>query len=440
MNQNQPNQNRPLPQKREEVRTRMGSSITAPSQAVKGKTEATRVSAAVRPVKENQAGKKTAPARQPGRKKEDKKNGEGWKGLRSTAIRALIYIALVVGISTLLSVFAIRWANDIFALVKEEVVADVVIEEDATISEVARILEKEGLIEYPLIFRFYENFKHRNDDPPLAFRAGTYTLKSTMNYDQMVSMIKYKRSRTIVTLTIPEGYTVDEIIDFFVDQGIGTRAGFEDAINNFDYEYRFMEELNKLELSPDRRYRLEGYLFPDTYDFYTDSSEVTIVDKMLAAFESKFNEAYYGRLTEIGYNLDQVVTMASLVQAEGRLTQDFYTMAGVFYNRLKNWNPNYLNSDATIQYIIRDHKVDLTQEDMRRDDPYNTYLYRGLPPSAICNPGWDAIQAALYPEDTNYYYFVSDTDGSTLYARTLAEHLNNVAAVDAAREKHTSVD
>ena len=446
MNSNNQTPNRhPLPKKPEDSRTRMGSSITAkntPVRAAKEKTDATRVSSAVTPVKKRTAPPKDAPVRSRVRvrKKEEKKSSEGWKGLRSTAVRALLYIAIVVGVASLLSVFAIRWANDIFALVKEENVATVVIDQDATISEVARVLEQNGVIEYPLIFRMYENFKHRNDDPPLTFRPGTYQLKSSMNYDQIVNTIKYKKTRKIVTLTIPEGYTVNEIIEFFLSEGIGTREGFEDAINHFEYEYKFMNELNSLELSKDRKYRLEGYLFPDTYDFYTDSSEVAIIDKMLQAFESKFESVYYERLKEMGYNLDQVITMASLVQGEGMFPSDFGTIASVFYNRLNNWNPKYLNSDATIQYILNAHKEDLTQEDLNINDPYNTYLYQGLPPGAICNPGWDAIEAALYPEASNYYYFVSDTDGSTLFARNQSEHLDNVAAVQRARENKTHVD
>ena len=175
-------------------------------------------------------------------------------------------------------------------------------------------------------------------------------------------------------------------------------------------------------------------------DVLAIDTDENIIDKMLSAFDSKFAEPYYARLGELGYNLDQVITMASLVQGEGYFTTDFGHIAGVFYNRLKNWNPNYLNSDACIQYILNDHKADLTQDDLRRDDPYNTYLYKGLPPGAICNPGWDAIQAALYPESNNYYYFVSDTDGSTLFASTYAQHLNNVAAVDLARENGTHAD
>ncbi|MBR4287804.1 MAG: endolytic transglycosylase MltG [Clostridia bacterium] len=360
--------------------------------------------------------------------------------MQSTLILALIYIAVVVGISSLLSFFGIRWANDVFALVKEEVVATVTIPENATIAEVASILDDCGLIEYPSIFRMYIGFKNRDADPPLQFKAGEYELKSTLNYDQIVSKIKNRRSRSIVTITIPEGYSVDDIINLFTSQGIGSREGFVDAINNFPYNYTFMEKLNAIELSPNRRYRLEGYLFPDTYEFYTDSKEIAIVDKMLAAFEAHFEKEYYIRLDELGMNLDEVITLASIVQREGKFNSDFYPIAGVFHNRLNSRDLKKLESDATVQYCLEEHKEDLTYADLEVDNPYNTHVYSGLPPSAIANPGWEAIQAALYPESNKYYYFVSDTDGSMLFASTHAQHLNNAAAVARAKENGTSVN
>ena len=300
----------------------------------------------------NRAQKPKPAVKQASRKKqgasesvEKKKKASVW----TTFLLALVYITIVVGIAATLSVYVIRWGNDIFALVKEEVSATVVIPEDATISEVAAILKEHRLIEYPTVFRMYIGFKNRNANPPLSFQAGEYELKSTLNYDQIVSLIKMRKKRQIVTITIPEGFTVDEIIDLFVLKGMGTREGFEEAINQYPYRYQFMEKLNEIELSPDRKYRLEGYLFPDTYDFYTDSAEVAIVDKMLTAFETRFAKEYYDRLDELGMNLDEAITLASIVQKEGKFSQDFYPISGVFHNRLNSRDLLRLQSDATIQ-------------------------------------------------------------------------------------------
>ncbi len=361
--------------------------------------------------------------------------------LASTLVIALIYIGVVVGISVVLSTCGIRWANDIFALVKDDVTATISIPENATVSEVSNILKDGGLIEYPAVFRFWVNFKNRDSETPVAFKAGDYELSSTLNYDQIVSKIRDRKARGIIKLTIPEGYTVDEIINLFVSNGMGTREGFIDAINNYDYKnYKFMEKLKEIQLSPDRKYRLEGYLFPDTYEFYADSKEVAIIDKLLAAFDSRFEQDYYARLDELGMNLDQVITLASIVQKEGKFSTDFYPVAGVFYNRLNSQNMRRLQSDATVQYCLAERKPELTYADLEIDNPYNTYRNAGLPPSAISNPGWEAIQAALYPEQNKHLFFISDTDGSMIFADTEAQHSANAAKLREAKEKGTSID
>ncbi len=368
------------------------------------------------------------------------KRSEGFS-LASTLVIALIYIGVVVGISAILSTCGIRWVNDIFALVKDEVVTTVSIPENATVSEVSTILKDGGLIEYPAVFRFWVNFKNRDSETPLAFKAGDYELRSTLNYDQIVSKIRDRKARGIIKLTIPEGYTVDEIINLFVSNGMGTREGFVDAINNYDYKnYKFMEKLKGIQLSPDRKYRLEGYLFPDTYEFYADSKEIAIIDKLLAAFDSRFEQDYYARLDELGMNLDQVITLASIVQKEGKFSTDFYPVAGVFYNRLNSKNMRRLQSDATVQYCLSERKPELTYADLEIDNPYNTYRNAGLPPSAISNPGWEAIQAALYPEQNKHLFFISDTDGSMIFADTEAQHSANAAKLREAKEKGTSID
>ena len=361
--------------------------------------------------------------------------------LSSTVVKALIYIGVVVGISAVISICGIRWVNDIFALVKEETVAYVVIPENATISEVSTLLKSNGIIEYPGVFRAYIGFKNRDAEPALAFKAGEYELNSKLNYDQIVGMIRDRKARGIVKVTIPEGYTVDDIINMFVSKGIGTREGFIEAINNYDYKsYTFMNKLKEIQLSSNRKYRLEGYLFPDTYEFYADAGEVAIIDKMLANFDYRFESDYYARLEELGLNLDQVITIASIVQKEGMYGEDFYPVAGVFYNRLNSRNMTRLQSDATVQYCLPQRKAELTYADLQVNSPYNTYLNAGLPPSAISNPGWEAIQAALYPEQHSHYFFISDTDGSMIFADTEAQHSANAAKLREAKEKGTSID
>ena len=216
--------------------------------------------------------------------------------------------------------------------------------------------------------------------------------------------------------------------------------------------------LDSIEKKNGRRYRLEGYLFPAKYDVYRDSSEIAVIDKMLAAFQANFTETYSDRLTELDMNMDEIVTLASIIQAEARYSSDMYYISGVFHNRLNN-SATFpkLDSDATVLYALIDealptdrlsqespydskyeHKAELTKDDLQVDNPYNTYRNNGLTPGAICNPGLEAITAALYPEDklmetrgVKSYYFVAGIDGYSLYGANQTEHDNNIAKVAA---------
>ena len=237
-------------------------------------------------------------------------------------------------------------------------------------------------------------------------------------------------------ITIPEGYTVDEIINLFTENGIGTREGFIEAINNYDFDFDFVRALDEADLTG-RTYRLEGYLYPDTYEFYKSSSEVTVIYKMLNRFDVIFSEDFYEKAAEHGYSVDQIMTLASMIEKEARYANDYETVSSVFHNRLNNSDFPRLESDATIMYAIQvrdgERKSSLTGEDLNYDTPYNSYMYEGLPPGPIANPGYEAITCALWPAKTKYYYFVSDNYGNTYFSRTNREH-------EAAKEKVAKIN
>ena len=369
--------------------------------------------------------KKSAPARSKRKNAQETPKIKDRGGITLGLIKALIYIAAVLAVSGFIGITGVRWGNDIFAFVKQELTATVVIPEYATVDEIADLLKSNGLISEPSAFKFWVKFKYKNKN--LVIVPGVYELKSTMNYDQMLYEIREKPApRQIVEVKIPEGYTIDQIITMLVDEcHIGTREGFVKAINEYPYEYDFMEELNKLELSPNRKYRLEGYIFPAKYEVYSDISEVGIVDYFLSAFEKRFDKLYYDRLTELNMNLDEAITLASIIQAEGKFDSEFYTISSVFHNRLNSTDMKKLESDATINYYLPERKEQLSREDLETPNPYNSYLNEGLPPGAICNPGLEAIYAALYPDETKYFYFVADADGHSLFAETLNQHNKN---------------
>ena len=362
------------------------------------------------------------PAKKNGENRNTKSGTPGGSTVPSV-VKAVIYIVSVLVVSVFLSYFIISVGNDVFAFVKDDTVSTVEITEYMSLDDVAKLLHENGLIKHPTMFKFYIRLKKIK----LDFEPGTYEVSPQLNYEEFIKTFNNtvaKQQRETIIITVPEGYTVDEIIDLLCSKGIGTREKFVDVINNYDFgdTYRFLNELPD-PLPQGRIYRLEGYLFPDTYYFFQDASEADVIDKFLQNTAQKLTDDHFDKAAQEGFSMDQLIILASMVQAEGRYVDEFEDISSVFHNRLANSAKfPYLQSDATIQYVLPEHTVDLTEADLAIDSPYNTYLYAGLTPGAICNPGLNAIDAALYPNDTKYYYFVADAEGHSIFSRTNAEH------------------
>ncbi|MBQ7982323.1 MAG: endolytic transglycosylase MltG [Clostridia bacterium] len=337
----------------------------------------------------------------------------------TSLLKGIVYIVAVLVISVFASWTIIEVANDVFAFVKSDETVTVVIEENMTAADVAGLLADNGIIKYPTMYELYIRIKEESTD----YLVGEYEISPSMNYGDINDTFTYvANTKEQVVITIPEGYTVDQIINLMLKNGIGTREGFVAAINEYEYTgYRFLEGLN--DLDPERKYRLEGYLFPDTYYFFKDSSEVAVIDKFLVNFERKVSEEYYERAEQLGMTMDDIIILASMIQAEGMTLTDFENISSVFHNRLANPRSYpLLQSDATLQYILDKRKSALSAEDLKIDSGYNSYLYAGLPPGSICNPGMDAINCALYPAETGYYYFLADGKGNTYFSETNEQH------------------
>ena len=336
----------------------------------------------------------------------------------TSLLKGIVYIVAVLVISVFASWTIIEVANDVFAFAKSDEAVTVVIEEEMTANDVAQMLYENGIIKYPTMYELFIRRKEESTD----YLVGEYEISPSMNYGDINDTFTYiAHTREQVVVTVPEGYTVDQIIDLLLKNGIGTREGFVAAINEFDYGYRFMQGLD--DLDPERTYRLEGYLFPDTYYFFKDASEVAVIDKFLVNFERKVSEEYYERADVLGMSMDDLIILASMIQAEGMTLSDFENISSVFHNRLANPR-SYpkMQSDATLQYILDKRKTALTASDLQIDSKYNSYKYNGLPPGSICNPGMDAINCALYPAETGYYYFLADGRGNTYFSETLEQH------------------
>ncbi len=365
-------------------------------------------------------------------------------------VKTLVYLAAVILVAVILSVNIISIVNDVYAFDdNEDIAVTIEFKEGTTLSQAAKLLKKAGIIEHPWVFGMYAKreikgskyytgeivtgpvtFTYKCDDS--ADDAGSDSpvnyiqlskdedvSRKPLNYDRIISMIAVSsyKARETVRVTIPEGYTVDEIIELLISNGVGQKEDYINAIQNHDYNYRFVEAIKA---EPDRKYRLEGYLFPDTYEFFTDENEISVINKMLSNFEIKFNAIYYDRAEELGMSVDELVILASILEKEAKNPADLPLMSSVFHNRLKS--SMRLDSDATVVYLLDERKATLTPEELSIDDKYNTRKYKGIPPGAISNPGIEAINAAFYPESTKYYYFLTPTSGETVYSRTESEH------------------
>lgn len=363
-------------------------------------------------------------------------------------LKTVLYICFIIIVSGVLAYFAISFANDVYAFVKDSEEVEVEIPEYADAADISKILAEDGVIKYPWLFRLYAKLKHvdRNiaDNPEkYAFVAGVHTVNGMMNYDELLISLRPKSTRTTKRLTIPEGYNVEDIITLFVSNGIGTREGFIEAINNAEYDYDFVAAID---MSDGRRaYRLEGYLYPDTYDFYTDNDEEYYIKKLLARFDEVYSKQLREYTEESGFTVDEIVTIASIIEKEAYYASDFDQGIGCNTQppqKARRLPSARMRRDDGIR-MARSPKAkslaDLTAEQLNFDSPYNTYVAKGLPPGAICNPSYQALTCAISPDsESSNYFFVTDTNRFMLYAETRAGHERNVALVKQHREQEAA--
>lgn len=232
-------------------------------------------------------------------------------------------------------------------------------------------------------------------------------------------LVKGGKSDNIVRFTVPEGYELKQIAERLEKEGIVESAKFlqlAENKGNFENEFSFLKELGE-------GHTLEGFLFPSTYEVYRDSDEKEIISKMLKKFEEIYNQDIKDKLAELDFDLNAIVTLASIVEREGKLDKERPIMSAVFHNRLKiGMN---LQSCATVQYILGERKENLSTADTKIPSPYNTYINSGLPPAPISSPGELSLIAAINPEDVDYLFFrLTGEDGSHTFSRTYEEHQN----------------
>lgn len=326
---------------------------------------------------------------------------------------------MIFGISICLSVVLIFAANDALALVKDDQDISFVVAEDTTVSGISQQLDQSGVVNYGTFFRLFNSLQGDGD---VIISAGVYTLNPTMDYDQIVSALTETTSTTTVKVTIPEGYTIAQIRQTLLDNNVTSEALLDDALNNYAFKHDFLKDEQ-----PPKENWLEGYLFPDTYEFVQDSKQpiYEVLNVMLNNFDTKYDEQIEEGAKELGLTTHEVVVIASLIEREAKEADEFSKISGVIHNRLNNSEEYpYLQIDASLQYAVG-HNNPLTEEDLKLDSPYNLYTNKGLPPGPICNPGYNALYAATHPDDHDYYYYVAMPDGTHLFAETNSEHNRN---------------
>ncbi|WP_163970082.1 endolytic transglycosylase MltG [Oceanobacillus halotolerans] len=288
-------------------------------------------------------------------------------------------------------------------------------------SDIAEILEENGVINNALIFRFYTKFKNESD-----FQAGEYTFTPSLTIDEIIESLKNGTvlKEAIYTVTVPEGKTLEQIADIFEKSTPIEADAFLERVNDEEYIEQLMDQypsfLTEEILNIDIKMPLEGYLFAATYSIYEENPSIdSIIETMLSKTESVLS-SYLDDITASDLTIHEAITMASLVEKEASTEDQRSQIAGVFYNRMDIGMK--LQTDPTVLYALGEHKEKIYLKDLEVESPYNTYYIDGLPVGPISNFAESSLEAILYPEESDYLYFLHDSEGNIHYSETDDEH------------------
>lgn len=367
--------------------------------------------------KESEAEHRERPVRK-GRPK--RKKGEGLLGIPNILV-TFVWLALILAIGVTAGRMLWVCASDVLAFGREDQVVTITIYESDTMDDIIEKLYSNGLIRYRSLFQLYASISDAEED----IQPGIYDLNTRYDYHALVNSMSPSSSRSVVELTIPEGYTCQQIFALLEENRVCTAVDIGAyAVDGELDDYWFLENVER-----GSKYCLEGFLFPDTYQFYQNSTPREALEKMLDNFEVRFNEEMRAQIETLnanvtggGYTVREVVIVASLIEREAAAPSEAAAIAGVIYNRLFRWGdtPAYLNIDAALVYA---QGGDNQTIDTTLDSPYNTYTHVGLTPTPIANPGLSSLEAALNPETHDYYYYVlNPSTGMHQFSTTYEEH------------------
>ena len=362
-----------------------------------------------------------------------RKKGEGLLGIPSIAA-TLVWLALILAIGVTAGRMLWVCAADVLAFGREDKPVTITIYESDSMESIVDKLYDAGLIRYKSLFNLYASISDAQED----IQPGIYDLNTRYDYHALVNFMSPRSSREVVQLTIPEGYTCRQIFKLLEENRICTARDIAAYAATGELEpYWFLEQVER-----GSEYCLEGFLFPDTYQFYKNSSPKEALEKMLDNFDHRFSEEMRAQLDTLNanvtggnYGVREVTIVASLIEKESAAPAESPAIAGVIYNRLFRWGdtPAYLNIDASLVYA---QGGDNSTIDTSIDSPYNTYTHTGLTPTPIANPGLSSLKAALDPEMHEYYYYVlNPSTGMHQFSKTYEEHEANRTSFAAAAKE-----
>lgn len=339
----------------------------------------------------------------------------------------VLFVALLLGGGWMLMSAMDEIAGDNSLANKPEVTVSIAEGEGPSV--IADKLQKAGVIDHALYFKVYLKLSGKAS----SLQYGEFTLKPGIGYDELIEKLSQYRAKATVRVTIPEGSTIFQFASRMEEAGLCSADEFIREANEGDFSD--IEFWSRIDTDPDTFMKGEGYLFPETYEFYSDATVHDIVHKLYAQFDKEITPEMYDRMAELNLSLREVVTLASLVQEEAGEAANQPGVSGVFHNRLKPESPYpRMGSDVTWYYL--DDFVfpyyggeDATPVNIKNayytgDNDPNSRI--GLPAGPLSSPGRDALHAALYPEESDYYFFLTDSKGNYYYGKTYDEHLANI--------------
>lgn len=351
------------------------------------------------------------------------------KARKNKRVFSFVWLCMVLLVSFTLASYLITGAEDLFAVNRTEGTTEITLPEKLDAETLTEILYERGAIETPEFFRLYATLTIDDWD---YFEKGVYQVATNLDYEDLINTLQGgNETRETVTVTILEGSNALEIAQLMAENEVCTAEEFLAALNEIDFSnYSCIAQMGD---TTGRYYAVEGYLFPDTYDFYKGEELDSVIGKLINNFMDKMSsDATAALIAQSGMSMDEIVRLASIIQCEAADDSDMYKVSAVLHNRLAfgaEYDIFRLECDSTTFYPYK-RAGDVPQENALSYGKYDTYQIEGLPAGAICNPGMDALNAAMKPstegDASSYLYFCHDADGNAYYATNSWDHQYNL--------------